>query len=177
MSAFILGLGILVVQFAMGGSDGDGGDAHDLHGDHDHDSPWLIFGSLRFWSFALLSFGLFGTLLRIFDLAPSWVAFALALIVGFGFGVLTRVVVRALERKSTSSHGTSGDAVGTLGRVIVPIAPEALGKIRVEIRGVVRDYSARSSEAIALGEAVVVEAMDGNDVTVSRAPKELGSSE
>ena len=60
-----------------------------------------------------------------------------------------------------------------MGRVIVPLVPGGLGKVRVDIKGAAVDYVARSTETLAAGEDVIVEESEEGEVVVSRAPKEL----
>jgi hypothetical protein len=51
--------------------------------------------------------------------------------------------------------------------------PGGRGKVRVELKGAVVDYVARSRETVETGEAVLVEEADEGEIVVSRAPKEL----
>src|SRR5262249_20410414 len=153
--ALALGLAILVVQLAAGH------DADAPHGaDHpiDHDAaPWMIVGSLRFWSFALLAFGLVGTMLHAFGLAGAGGAPVLALASGIASGVVAVTVIRRLLTRGPSSNVSRSEVVGRLARVIVPLDAAAPGKVRVELRGTWVDLVARSREPIAAGEAVLVE--------------------
>jgi len=166
----IAGLAILVFQLAAG---------HDADHDHpgaDHDaSPWLAVASLRFWSFALLAFGLVGALLALFGLAGAVLTLVLALASGMTAGLFAVTVIRRLTAKGPTSNVSRGDVVGRLGRVIVPLGGGAPGKVRVELRGTWVDLVARAREPIDAGEAVIVEETAGAEVLVSKAPKELAS--
>lgn len=182
LGALLLGAGIFALQL-LGGHDGDadadaGGEAevggHGDHGDHG-DAPWLLFASLRFWAFASLTFGLVGTLLRLFDLAGPGLTAAIASGAALVFAFAASWSIRALGRKGASSHVREGELVGRLGRVIVPVSPDAYGKVRVELKGTMIDLRARSLEPLAMHEAVVVEEVEAEEALVSRAPRELSS--
>jgi membrane protein implicated in regulation of membrane protease activity len=171
VAALVIGLGTLLVQL-LGGHDTGG---HDVSG-HDtggHDGPLLFLASIRFWAFALLSFGLVGTMLLAFGFAGKLEAAIIASVAGLASGFIAHTVVRRLQGPGTSSVASSKDVIGQVGRVIVPPSSETRGKVRVSVRGSFVDYVARSTETLEADEAVVVEEMDGGEVVVSRAPKEL----
>lgn len=171
VAALVIGLGTLLVQL-LGGHDTGG---HDVGG-HDagaHDGPLLFIASLRFWAFALLAFGLVGTMLIAFGFAGTLESAIIATVAGLASGFVAHTVVRRLQGPGTSSVGSSKDVIGQVGRVIVPPSNESRGKVRVSVRGSFVDYVARSDETLEADEAVVVEEMDGGEVVVSRAPKEL----
>ncbi|MGE0322199.1 MAG: hypothetical protein AB7K71_10655 [Polyangiaceae bacterium] len=201
LAALIVGFGTIALQLLMGGSgDGDteaggGGDAdadteaeldhgdvsHDGEGAHVHaDGGFLpIFLSLRFWTFSLLAFGLSGSLLHFLDWASSITALIVAVSLGLlsGFGVSW--VFRALGRAQTTSGGTARDAVGQVGKVLVPCTKGGRGKVRIELRGQTVDFMVTTDEeALAAGDLVLVEDVDtagGNTsgvLQVSRAPAE-----
>jgi membrane protein implicated in regulation of membrane protease activity len=173
VGALLASAGTIALQTFGGGHDAAAG--HDTgHGDSDHDAYWMIFASLRFWTFAFLAFGLVGTLTTLLHVATPTITMVAAIASGFGSGAFAATVVRRLTSKSASSHAVPIEVVGKLGRVIVPVSG-APGKVRVEVKGTISDYVARSKEAIAEGETVIVEEFDGNEAVVSRAPKELDS--
>ena len=76
-----------------------------------------------------------------------------------------------MSSRPSSSHAGAKDVVGRVGRVIVPLVPGGLGKVRVDIKGAEVDYVARCKETVAAGEAVIVEESEEGEVVVSRAPK------
>lgn len=171
VAALVVGLGTLLVQL-LGGHDA----SHDAGGGHDtdgHDGPLLFLASVRFWAFALLAFGLVGTMLIAFGFAGTIAAAIIATIAGLASGYVAQSVVRRLQGPGTSSVATTRDVVGSVGRVIVAPSAETRGKVRVSVRGSFVDYVARSAEALEAEDAVVVEEFEGGEVTVSRAPKEL----
>jgi membrane protein implicated in regulation of membrane protease activity len=173
VGALLASAGTIALQTL--GADHDASAGHDTgHGSGDHDAFWLIFASLRFWTFAFLAFGLVGTLTTLLHVAAPTITLVAAIACGFASGIFAATVVRRLTTKSASSHAVPTEVVGKLGRVIVPLGASP-GKVRVEVKGTITDYVARSQETISEGETVVVEEFDGNEAIVSRAPKELDS--
>ncbi len=201
LAALIVGFGTIALQLLMGGSgDGDaeagGGDADadteaeldhgdvdhgDGEGDHGHaDGGFLpIFLSLRFWTFSFLAFGLSGSLLHFLNWAGSTTTLIVAVSLGLlsGFGVSW--AFRALARAQTTSGGTARDAIGQVGKVLVPCTKGGHGKVRIELRGQTVDFMVTTDEeALAAGDLVLVEDVDtsgGNStgvLQVSRAPEE-----
>jgi membrane protein implicated in regulation of membrane protease activity len=186
VAALVAALGAFAIQFFSGGHDAGGGGGHDAGGgghDASHDdggnqaheaSAWSLVASVRFWSFALLAFGIVGTSLTLLQLAGPTLTTVLAAGSGLGSGFFAASVIRRLSSRPASSHAGTKDVVGRVGRVIVPLVPGGLGKVRVEVKGAEVDYTARSSETVEAGEAVIVEESAEGEVVVSRAPKELG---
>jgi len=172
VGSLLAAAGTIALQVFGGDHDAAGG--HDVHTDGDHDAFYLIFASLRFWAFAFFAFGMVGTLTTLFQLASPTVALVAAIAAGFLSGAFAATVVRRLSSKSQSSHASAVEVVGRLGRVIVPLSTSP-GKVRIEIKGTICDYVARSAEPIAEGETVLVEEYDGQEAVVSRAPKDLES--
>ncbi len=174
LAALVAALGAFAVQLAFGHHGGGGGHdvAHDGSDGHDA-GAWSLLASVRFWSFALLAFGLVGTLLTLFGLAGKITTAVLAVGSGLSAGFFAAMVVRSLLRNSQSSHATGADVVGRVGRVIVPVEKLGRGKVRIDIKGSEVDYVARATEPLAVQEAVIVEEFDGSEVLVSRAPREL----
>lgn len=180
--ALVFAGGVFALQLVFGhdasadaevGLDAPG--AVDAHGDaHGHDvagaSLWPMVTSVRFWTFALLAFGVFGTLATLLGGSTPLVA-VIAALSGIASGFLASWVVRRLSAAS-GSHVVS-EAVGKLGRVLVALDVARAGKVRVELRGEMHDLLARADEPITVGESVVVLAIDGGVATVSKAPKEL----
>jgi membrane protein implicated in regulation of membrane protease activity len=173
LAALVAALGAFGVQLGVGHHDASGtGEAS--HGGADHDaSAWSLIASLRFWCFALLAFGLVGSALTLFQLAGTAVIASLAVVSGVSSGFFAAIVVSRLAERPSSSHAATGDALGRVGRVIVPLVPGGRGKVRVEIKGAFVDYPARARETLAAEELVIIEESDGSEVVVSRAPKEV----
>jgi membrane protein implicated in regulation of membrane protease activity len=170
VASLVIGLGTLLVQL-LGGHDSD----HDAGG-HDaggHDGPLIFLASIRFWAFALLAFGLVGTLLLVFGFAGVVASAIIAGGAGLVSGYVAATVVRRLQGQGTSSVAAQREVIGRVGRVIVAPSTETRGKVRVSVRGSFVDYVARSTEALEPDDAVVVEECADGEVVVSRAPKEL----
>lgn len=173
LGALLAAAGTIALQL-FGGHDGSV-DAHDVHagGDGAHDAGfWLMFASLRFWAFGMLGFGLVGTLATLFHFTHPTITLVAAIASGLASGAFAATVVRNLTTRVASSHSSPEEIVGKLGRVIVPLGGSP-GKVRVEVKGTITDYVARSSETLAEGETVLVEEYDGKEAVVSRAPKDL----
>lgn len=187
VAALIVGLGTVLLQIALssGGADADahvpGGDVHVDTGADAHSGPDLagffaLFMSLRFWVFALLAFGLTGTISTWLGLASAPVTLVASLALGLGSGFLAAWVVHALRRSTVGSSASSDDVVGAVGRVLLPCGRDKVGKIRVQLRGQSLDMLAQTdNEELPVGTVVLVETMRDNRVVVSRAPDELSA--
>jgi len=180
VGSLVIALGILGIQIASGGHDVDAGGV-DAHGDGDSTHEAGAFGtfvtSIRFWTFVLLGIGLVGTPLHLFDLASPVFAAILAATAGVGSGVFAQTVVKRILGRDASSHGSSSDVVGKLGKVVVPCVPGGRGKVRVELKGSFVDLAARSEVTLDSGESVLVVALEDTDAIVEKAPRELGTED
>lgn len=189
VAALVIALGIVAVQFA-GGSDAhdaahvggldaqvDGqvdGQVDDAGGERLDASATSLFLSTRFWTFALLAFGLVGALLTVFQLASPVAAGALAGGSGLASGLFASLVFRALRRTGAWTTASLDEAVGTTGRVIVPCSKGRVGKVRVLVKGAMVDLLAMTeAPEIEVGARVVVAAIEGGVAKVERAPLEL----
>jgi membrane protein implicated in regulation of membrane protease activity len=185
LAALIVGLGVLGLQFVMGASGGDtdsadldseaGGDGaqQEAHG-HADGGVVAIFLSLRFWTFALLAFGLVGTTLHFLSLASPLVTGVAAGLMGLGSGSLANLTFRFLARTQVSSGAEPTDAIGQVGRVLIPIERGKRGKIRIALRGQTVDLLASTDdETLKHGDLVVVEELRGTTAHVSKAPSEF----
>ncbi|MFT3768718.1 MAG: NfeD family protein [Minicystis sp.] len=179
--ALVVALGMLAVQIVVGVRGG----AH--HGDlapagHDHDAAgpdelglWTLFLSLRFWTFAALGFGLSGSLIHYLGLAIPVATFLVAAVAGLASGLFAELSFRMLRRSSAGTEARTSQAVGRVGRVVVPCAPGVIGQVRVQLGGGSVDLMATTEEDdLAKGEAVLVEDVRDNVARVSRKPEELG---
>jgi hypothetical protein len=187
-AALIVGLGTVLLQLLSGHGHADvGADTNldvaangDLHaGDvghaagagHGAGSAFLpIFLSLRFWTFALLAFGMVGAAIRTLDLAAPWVAALLAVGMGLAAGFGASWAFTALDRSQTSSGAESRDLVGQSGRVLVPPGPGGRCKVRVELKGQSIDLLAATEDRdLHEGDEVLVTSTEAESVQVSRA--------
>jgi hypothetical protein len=173
LAGLILGAGSIALQLLLA-SDGDS-HADDTAIEHSTDGAHgflPIFLSLRFWTFGLLAFGLTGSLLHYLELLDRALVPFLAIGMGLVYGYMTSWTLRALARTDTSSGAESKDAIGQVGRVLVPCSKERRGKIRLELRGQTLDLIATTDEQeLAQGSLVLIEEVRGSSVHVSRAPE------
>lgn len=179
LGALIVGAGTIFLQIILAGhGDADVHLDHDAgagHGDaHGHEAEaWSVFLSARFWTFLLLAFGLVGALITFFQFAGPVLTGIVALVAGLGAGLFAALTLRAL-RKSQGSASTLADAIGTVGRVLIPCAKGKVGKVRLQLKGQAVDVMAMTNEAeIPVGESVVIEDVRGGIAQVTKAPKEL----
>ena len=186
LAALVIGLGVLLVQLAFGGRGGNHdfghagghlpGSGHDLaRGDHvGDDGPLALVLSFRFWIFALLGFGLSGSLIHYLQLAGPAVAAIVAGAAGIGSGAFAALVVRAVTRGAASSSVNLSEAVGREARVLVACAKGRNGQVRIALRGQSVDLLASTDEeSIARGEPVLIEEVRDGVAQVSRRPREL----
>jgi hypothetical protein len=173
LACLLAGGGVIVAQLALGHDSGGGHDVHHGAGDHDL-TAWSLLASVRFWSFALLAFGLVGTLLTFLGLAGTVVTLVLGVLSGVGSGFTAAVVLHRLLSRSPQTGGSYADLRGQVGRVVVPVTPTGPGKVRVSVNGLSVDVVARAAEAFDVGEAILVLEVSGDgEALVVRAPKEL----
>ncbi|HRF58983.1 MAG TPA: NfeD family protein [Fimbriimonadaceae bacterium] len=176
--------GALIVLSAVLGHSESGGDhdvSHDTdHGaDHDTDlghGTWLPFLSVRFWTYALATFGLIGLLFTIFDLANAMTTLITAVGVGLGMGFAVSALIR-LIRNVTAGDGTSdAELLGMPAKLLVPIKENQPGKIRTTIRGELIDMLAFSDggNPIDSGEEVIILAIESDRARVAKREDVLG---
>jgi len=159
-------------------ADHSGDAAHSLdsggHEAHHGDAGFLpIFLSLRFWTFTLLAFGLSGSLMHYLDLANAVIVASVALGLGLAAGFGASLTFRALARSEPNSGATDRDAIGQVGRVLVPLGKSSRGKIRIELKGQTVDFVATTDEeSLEAGQMVMIEELRETTAHVSRAPLE-----
>ena len=181
LASLVVGLGVLLLQVAMGGkgdpADHDAGvegkeigksiDAHDA-------GVVALFLSTRFWIFTMLGFGLSGGLIHALSLAGPIFTFLIAATSGLSSGIFASLAFRAVKRTSTSTTLTTSDAVGQVGRVLVACGKGKTGQVRVALRGHSIDLLATTDDPeIPRGEQVLVEDVQASVARVSRRPAEL----
>jgi membrane protein implicated in regulation of membrane protease activity len=182
LASLVVGLGVLVVQLAMGGKSADGVDADGDGHHHDHDGKELAHGSdfvslflsTRFWIFAALAFGLSGSLIHWLQLAGVLATALIAGGAGVSSGLFAALAFRAVKRAATTTSADTTDAVGQVGRVLVGVTKGKVGQVRVQLKGSSVDMLATTDDdEIARGESVLVEDVRGEVAHVSRRPPEL----
>lgn len=198
LAALIIGVGTIAVQLMFAGkgdadvdldadahldvdadmdadADADAGHGHG-HGHAGHDGIGIlpIFLSLRFWTFAFLAFGMVGTLLHFLNLASVFVTPFIALAMGLASGLLASITFRVLMRQEHNSGATSRDAVGQVGKVLLPVTKGRHGKVRIELKGQTLDLLATTEEEeLMSGDLVIIEDVDSGKARVCRAPPEF----
>jgi membrane protein implicated in regulation of membrane protease activity len=179
VAALIVGAGTILMQLVFAGHDAGGGHdvggAHDASHDAEHDvGAWSIFLSARFWTFALLAFGMVGALITAFGFAGTTLTLLLALASGLAAGFVAGLTFRALRRANASTSASLEEAVGQVGRVLLPCSKGKVGKVRLELKGQSVDVLATTGDdEIAIGKRVVIEEVRGGIAHVTRAPEEL----
>ncbi|MEM1414869.1 MAG: NfeD family protein [Myxococcota bacterium] len=132
-------------------------------------SLFIFLKSLRFWTFFLAFFGLTGLILDGGGIVESEaLAFALALVMGVFSGVGTTSAIRALARDESGSAAHGGDYIGRTGKIIVPVKPGGVGRVRVEVKGQLVDVLATSDEELANAEEAMIIEMDGTRAKLAR---------
>ena len=154
-------------------------DAH-LDGDLDHGTDgvelsdiWLPFTSMRFWVFFLCFFGITGILLTLLALAGKWATFAAALSMGTVTGFVAAFIIQRLKRQVVGQSLGTADYKGQEATVLIPIEPDAKGKIRMEVRENTIDMLATCDErvTVARGSKVLVIEIKDNEALVIPAPE------
>jgi membrane protein implicated in regulation of membrane protease activity len=84
-----------------------------------------------------------------------------------GFG--STEVVRRLSADTSGAAPESKDYIGKSARVVVPVRPGGVGKVRLELKGTTVDVLAEGidGEFVAHEEALIVE-MDGTKARIAR---------
>lgn len=163
-------------------ADADG----DLDADHDadhgsgsgHDAVvdaagiWLPFLSLRFWVFTLCFFGLCGTLLTMIQ-SGTILTGVVSSIVGLLCGTTAAFVVHRLGRmEATGDVPTKVEYIGKLADVLVEVAPESKGKIRLSVRNHKVDLIATTcdEEPLVSGKKALVVEFEDHVAVITKAP-------
>ncbi len=153
------GVTLLVASFLLGGKD--------VHAGHAADTAagfgWAPIGSLRFWVFFCTFGGGVGYVLT--GLGSSELEAGVgALATGWVSGALAVGIIRRLTTTSTSSGIEPGEIVGTTGTLLLPVAADKPGKVRVEIKGRSEDFVAYlvdDDPPLATGATVLIVAERG----------------
>jgi membrane protein implicated in regulation of membrane protease activity len=194
--ALCIGLGTIIVQLMLS-TDKDvshgafevDGDAHaggdvlvDVDADHGDDvahgmAPLAILLSLRFWTFALMAFGMFGSFMHFLDLAAPMVTLGSAGVLGFVSGWLASWTFFKLSTSVPNSGAESTELLGQVGKVILPPNEAGRSKVRFRVKGQIIDYLATADDTLEPGASVMVEEVRGEQVHVSAAPAGLEYTE
>lgn len=183
--------GIFVVASAIGFDKGLDSDVHaDLSGaDPSHVDPIsgthastdaaaeagafaATFFSFRFWTFALASFGLSGTLLDLLNV-DSWLSLPASLVCGFSIGYGVATVFRVVNHRNVGSIADMKTLLGREGVVLLSIDAKKPGKVRVSFDGQALDLLAHTLDTrnFERGERVLIVDMKNGEATItSTAP-------
>ncbi len=191
--ALVLGGILLLASMFLGGEDGADADLDaDLDANLDadvssevdhghqildaaadsHGSPAGFFTtllSLRFWTFFMTFFGATGLTFEGLELVASPLTPLVATGVGLITGYITVTVLRTLAREGGGAIATAVDYVGKSGRILLPIRPGVVGKVRLEVGGTTVDMLASSTDGpLESGDEALVIEMDGTTAIVSK---------
>jgi membrane protein implicated in regulation of membrane protease activity len=126
--------------------------------DGDTDGPaWLPFLSLRFWTFALGSFGLTGTILTFLGSAAVTTA-VVSSGMGLVLGYFIAFAFQKLKKSNITSDTSSVALKNQVGSVLLDIEPNSRGKIRVHASNQIHDLMAitQDSKPIEAGEKIII---------------------
>jgi len=179
----VIGGGLIVLSL-FGGDHDHGGDfghdighdvghdvGHDAGSDHDAghiEGPWLLFFSLRFWTYLIAVFGVLGLLLTLFTDSKEPLNAIVSGVSGFASGLVASFAVRWLRSHEADSTTREKDLLGVRARVTVPLRDGQLGRVRVTVKGELIDLMATAEEPLALpeGSEVVIVGMENGRATV-----------
>jgi membrane protein implicated in regulation of membrane protease activity len=125
--------------------------------------------SIKFWTFGTCFFGLTGLTLTYTQAALSTTLILLiALGMGFGMGITASSLLLMMRRRQVNSLIQPDELVGVLGSVEVPFDRNSRGKIRIQLKDSIMEFSAFTNDPKPLkaGEQVVVISMENNRVWV-----------
>ena len=187
-SALVFG-GIFVAASALGFDKSHEAELHaevelgaqaDVDADGEHGSPGhpadigeagallATFLSFRFWTFGLASFGLAGSLLTVLNVSP-WISLPASLAAGLGIGLAVATAFRLANKRQVGTIADVRSLMGREGTVLLAIAADRPGKIRVTHDGQSLDLLARTRDArrFERGERVLVVDMQAGEATIT----------
>lgn len=166
---------VLVGASVFGGTDGEGDGGADADDGHAHGGahgggPVSDFLSLRFWTYSLAAFGMTGAALLLLK-TPFAVHLSAAAVLGVAVGLGASRVFRSLAGMGTGTLPDSRALEGRDAEVVLALAPERLGKVRVRLADQDCELLARGGdETIARGEKVLVIRVNDGVADVRSAP-------
>lgn len=123
-----------------------------------------ILTSLRFWTVSSCFFGLTGLLLSwLYPSLGDGFILAIALTMGLLIGSAIASTLMALHYRQINSLVRSSDLAGLMGQVEIPFDANSKGKVRVNVRGSLVDFVARTDETtqFEVGDRVLIVGTDG----------------
>ncbi len=130
--------------------------------------------TVRFWTFFAAFFGMAGLAAQGLGLLPPIPALIFALLAGIGSGSFASWAIRRIAADDSGRAAEATDYLGKSAKVLVPVQPGGVGKVRVQVRGQTVDVLATTDddEAISPGDDVLVIEMDGPRARISRLTKD-----
>lgn len=122
--------------------------------------PDLDFLSGTVLGASFTAFGLFGWYVGAGLDRPGITALAAAFGGGIAIGWLTMTLTASLINQPTDGTPTTESLVGTTARVVTPIRGEGIGEVIVDLGGAATKFTATADDDLALGESVVVIAVE-----------------
>lgn len=165
------------------GGDHDASADADMGHDHGHDHHHVAGGqdasvgpvaatllSLRFWTFALASFGMTGLLLTLIG-AETVFGAGLSVLTGLAVGSGVTTLLRAVSRDTVSSALDARTLRGRDAEVVLSVGPGKLGKVRLVHNGQLIELPATTREERLLerAERVLVVDISGGTAEVTGA--------
>ncbi len=144
------------------GGDGHGGDGHGI----------LSVIPLSSVAFVMTFFGATGLAAQSLG-TSAVIAFIMAVVIGFGAGILNSVAFRWIRHNSTSSDVTNRDLEGSIARVVLPVDTSHRGKIVVNIAGAREQMTAAPADGSSMDigdKVVIVEVSQGVALVASLDP-------
>ncbi|NET49984.1 MAG: NfeD-like protein [Merismopedia sp. SIO2A8] len=124
-----------------------------------------VLTSLRFWTVSACFFGLTGLLLSgLYPGLGARLILAIAFTMGLFVGGAIASTLMALHYRRIDSLVRSSDLAGLIGIVEIPFNANSKGKVRVNVRGSLVEFVARTDEAektFEVGDRVLIVGTDG----------------
>jgi hypothetical protein len=124
---------------------------------------WLPFFSLRFWTFALATFGASGLLLHLLGVS-GFLAAGVSICLGGTIGTGAAWIFRQLQMTETTGNVRMLEVAGTEATVLLAVSKDKAGKVRVVIDGQHVDMPARTQSGAVINrneKALVVHVDEG----------------
>lgn len=190
LGSLILGGVLILASIVLGGGDDDfdkdlGLDkdfdlnvdgAGDIDANADMDAAtgeldgevWLLFLSMRFWTFALACFGMSGTIMDFLGTSPI-VSAPISAIAGIVLGWGIAYVFHRLKKDTVSSNTSSKSLLNQEGIATLPISKETKGKIRLSLGTEVMDLVAITNDPMPIerGEKIMVVSVENGIAVIS----------
>jgi membrane protein implicated in regulation of membrane protease activity len=124
--------------------------------------------SMRFWTFALASFGMLGALLTLIGI-PGLASFPVSAVVGTGIGAVVATFFRRAGRQNVVTETSTRAVAGREAQVVLAIGPDSRGKVRLSLAGQTIELLARTREGrrIERGETVLVVSVAQGEAVVT----------